>query len=103
LVKTADENKKDIRSSIRITRSDTNEMVGPVSSNKSIELGKGVYNIEVLSVPKQTKKDVKIDLGEESVVEFIVNATPVVERPARQDSQTGPVKSTSRFMSQRSL
>lgn len=81
-VKTIDENKKSVRANVRVTRADTNEIVSSTSSNRTIELGKGSYNVEVLSYPKQTKKDVKVALGEETVVEFTVAAPkPAAPRP----------------------
>lgn len=76
LVKAVDENKKDIRYSVRVTKAGTNEIVSSSSSNKPIELGKGAYNIDLLSYPKQSKKDVKVNVGEEKVVEFTVQSPP---------------------------
>jgi hypothetical protein len=75
-VKVADENKKDVRCTVRITRSDTNEIVSSTTSNKPVELGKGKYNIDIMSAPRQSKKDVIINTSEESTVEFTVSAAP---------------------------
>jgi hypothetical protein len=77
MIKTVDENKKDVRCNARITRSDTNEVVSSAISNKPIELGKGKYNIDVLASPRQSKKDVVVEAGEESTIEFTVTA-PIV-------------------------
>lgn len=74
VIKTVDENKKDVRCSIRVIKADTNEIISSSTSNKPIELGKGKYNIDVMSSPRQSKKDVKVNTGEESVVEFTVTA-----------------------------
>jgi hypothetical protein len=82
-VKTVDENGKNVRSSVRITRSDNNEIVSSTTSNKPIDLGKGMYNIEVLSNPRQSRKGVAVNLGEESVAEFVVKAPAVPQRPAK--------------------
>ncbi|MCX5667464.1 MAG: hypothetical protein NTY34_04035 [Candidatus Omnitrophica bacterium] len=79
-VKTVNENGKNVRSSVRITRADTNEVASSTTSNKPIDLGKGAYNIEVLSNPRQSKKDVKVNVGEESVAEFIISAPIVPQR-----------------------
>ncbi|MBI5213376.1 MAG: hypothetical protein HY957_08400 [Nitrospirae bacterium] len=76
LVKAVDENKKNMRYSVRVTKADTNEIISSSSSNKPIELGKGTYNIDLLSYPKQSKKDVKVNVGEEKVVEFTVQSPP---------------------------
>jgi len=83
MVKTVDENGKNVRSSVRITRADTNEVVSSTTSNKPIDLGKGTYNIEVLSNPKQSKKDVKVNVGEESAAEFVISAPIVPQKPAK--------------------
>ncbi|MDP3730635.1 MAG: hypothetical protein Q8R14_03815 [Candidatus Omnitrophota bacterium] len=82
-VKTTDENGKNVRSNVRITKSGTNEIVSSTTSNKPIDLGKGTYNIEVLSNPKQSKKDVKVNTGEELVTEFTVGAPIVLQKPAK--------------------
>ena len=75
-VKTVDESKKDVRCSVRITRADTNEIVSATMSNKPLELVKGKYNVDVMSSPKQSKKDVSINIGEDSVVEFVISPPP---------------------------
>jgi hypothetical protein len=86
LVRTVDENKKEVRTSVRITRADTNEVVSSATSNKPVELIKGKYNIDVMSSPRQSKKDVAVDTGAESVLDFVVAppAAPVKAAPAKQ-------------------
>ncbi len=83
MVKTTDEGGKNIRSIVKITKAGTNEIVSSTTSNKPIDLGKGTYNIEVLSNPKQSKKDVNVNLGEESVAEFVISAPVVPQKPAK--------------------
>ena len=80
LVKVVDEDKKEVRRSVRIMRADTDEIVSSATSNKSIDLGKGVYNVDILSYPKQSKKDVKVNVGSETVVEFTVSAPAVPQK-----------------------
>lgn len=82
IVKTIDENGRDVRCSVKVSRSDTNEVVSSSVSNRSIELGKGSYNIEVASTPRQSKKDVSVNVGEDTVIEFTVKAPPAPARPA---------------------
>jgi len=89
VVKTTDENKKDVRCSLRITKADTNEIVSSGTSNKPIELGKGAYNIDLLSSPRQNKKDVDINTGEETIIGFTVTAPAVPQR-----APTAPRRST---------
>lgn len=86
LVKVVDENNKDIRVNARVMRSDTGEMVSSALSNRPIELGKGSYNVEIFSNPRQTKKDVKVELGQESVAEFTASA----QQPVRKSAPAAP-------------
>lgn len=83
MVKVVDENGKNVRLSVMITRTDTNEVVSSAKSNKPIDLGKGIYNIGILSNPKQSKKNIKVNAGEESVAEFVVSAPIVPQKPAK--------------------
>lgn len=76
VVKTADTDNKDVRCIVKVVKADTNEVVSSGMSNKPIELGKGKYNIEVMSTPRQSKKDVTINNGEESTIEFTVTPPP---------------------------
>jgi hypothetical protein len=89
-VKTADEENKDVRQSVRIMKADTNEMVSSSLSNKPIELAGGKYNVEVLSTPRQSKKNINIAAGEESVVEFTVKPPVASQRQAA--SRAKPIK-----------
>jgi hypothetical protein len=91
-VKTIDEKRNDVRSNIRIMKADTNEMVTAGASNRPIELIKGKYNIEVLSNPRQTKKDVSIDTGQDSVIEFTVTASEAPKAPAPAAKQPAKAK-----------
>lgn len=81
VVKVTDEDKKDVRCGVRVTRAPANEIISSTTSNKPIDLGKGSYNIEIMSYPKQSKKDVKINIGEESVIEFTVAKPVAPQKP----------------------
>ena len=87
IVKTVNEDKKDVRCGVRVIRPDTNEVVSSGTSNKPIELSKGKYNIEVLSSPKQNKKDVAINAGEEAAIEFTVTLPIVPQKGAASMSR----------------
>ncbi|MFH0763653.1 MAG: hypothetical protein V1927_01460 [Candidatus Omnitrophota bacterium] len=76
VIKAADENNKEIRLNVRIKKADTNEAVASTITNRPIEILKGVYTVELLSSPVQTKKDVVVEAGSESAVEFTVQAPP---------------------------
>lgn len=90
VVKTIDYNKKDVRQSIRILKSETNEIVSSSLSNRPIELAVGKYNIEVLLTPRQDKKNVLISAGEESVIEFKVRAPAAAQKPAAASKSAPP-------------
>ena len=81
-IKTVDEDNKNVRCGVKITKQDTGEIVSSAASNKAIELAKGTYNIEINSIPKQIKRDVKVSVGEDTALEFIVKAPAVVQRSA---------------------
>lgn len=76
-VKAADNSGKEVREAIRITRSSNNEFVSSSITNRRIELLEGSYNIEVMSNPKQLKKDIAVKAGEEAMAEFTVQPPPV--------------------------
>jgi len=76
IIKALDENKKEIRYATRIKKSGTGEIVTSSASNRSLEILEGAYNVEVLSNPVQTKSDVNVGPGEETSIEFLVQAPP---------------------------
>ena len=90
VVKTVDDNKKDVRQSVRILKTESSEIVSSSLSNRPIELVGGKYNIEVLSTPRQDKKNVLISAGEESVIEFIVRAPDAAQKPAAASRRPAP-------------
>jgi hypothetical protein len=81
-VKVKDEAGRDVRLTVRIMSPDTNAIISSAKSNRPIDLGKGVYNIEINSNPKQYKKNISIKAGEEKVEEFTVGISPIVKKPA---------------------
>lgn len=83
-VKAADDSGKNVRLAVRLRSSGTNTIVASGLTNTSIEVSPGTYDIEVMSVPSQMKKEVKIAAGEDTNVEFIVNppSAPSVKAPA---------------------
>ena len=76
LVKAVDEAGKDARYNARLLKSETNEQVAYISTNRPAEVLEGTYSVELASTPRQTKKDVKVSAGQETVVEFTVQAPP---------------------------
>jgi uncharacterized membrane protein len=80
LVKALDAENKPARYNARVARSDNKEYITNVATNQPSEIMQGTYNVEIYSVPRQEKKDVKITAGEETAIEFIVPPSP----PARK-------------------
>ena len=74
IVKTLDENKKEVRFAARIKKAGTGEIVTSATSNRPLEILQGTYDVEVLSSPVQARKDIKINPGEEMSLEFLVQA-----------------------------
>lgn len=78
LVKAADENNKESRLTIMLKKPGASEIVAYGMSGKPAEVAPGTYNVDLLSLPSQGKKDVKINAGEETTVEFLINpSTPL--------------------------
>lgn len=87
VVKVVDENKvekKDARHSVRIKKPDSGEIVAGSGANRPVEIRQGIYTVEIGTTPMQTKSDVKITGGEETVIEVVIPASvvPVVAKAA---------------------
>lgn len=82
LVKALDENKKEVRLNFRVTMAENNELITSTATNRPVEILQGTYNVEISSTPKQDKKDVKVNAGEDTVIEFLVQAPPAPPKPA---------------------
>ncbi|MBI4974620.1 MAG: hypothetical protein HZC19_02255 [Candidatus Omnitrophica bacterium] len=95
LVKALDENKKEVRLGLRITKSENNELVTSTATNRPLEILQGVYNVEISSTPKQDRKDVKVNAGEDTLIEFLVQAPAVPPKPVPPKAPT-PAKRVAR-------
>jgi hypothetical protein len=82
-IKAADDNGKDVRLPARIRNASTNTVVASGMTNNPIEVTPGAYDIEVMSMPPQAKKAIKVAAGEDTDVTFVVNppAPPPVKTP----------------------
>jgi hypothetical protein len=89
-----DENGKEARAAVKIRKAKSSEVAVSGASNKPIEMLAGTYDIEIASRPAQTKNDVKIVSGEETVVDFTVKAPPAPapkpSAPAKPAAQQAP-------------
>jgi len=82
LVKAIDENKKELKYQLRVKKSGTNEFVASGVSGRAIEIMSGVYDVDILSNPAQSRKGVEIKPGEETAAEFIVQSAAKIQAPA---------------------
>ncbi len=76
-IKVLDPDNKEVRLTARIMKANTNELIASPLTNRSIEILRGTYDVEIVSTPRQTKKGVKVNAAEEAVVEFSVEKAPV--------------------------
>ena len=81
IVKVLDEKGKDMRYTTRVRNASTSEIISSGPSNRVMEIQPGAYNIEVLTSPVQTKKDVKVIAGEQASVEVTVQSA-VPQKPS---------------------
>lgn len=82
LVKVRDSNKQEVRIGTRITKATTNEHIVSGVANRNLELLEGVYNVEVFSIPKQIKKDVKVVAGEIASIDVVTEQQPAPAKAA---------------------
>lgn len=81
IVKAVDDSGKEVRYTARIRNASNNDIITSAATNRPVEIQQGVYNIEIVSNPVQSKKDVKVSAGTETVVEFGVQS-PARQKPA---------------------
>ncbi len=74
-VKVLDANDKEVRYTARVRNAANNDIITSFTTNRSVEIQQGLYNIEIASNPPQVKKDVKVNTGEESLVRFELKAS----------------------------
>jgi len=74
VVKCVDTNNKEVMCSVSIINPSNKVIVGSGTANRPIEIVNGIYNVELMSAQRQTKNGVKVNAGEESSVEFTVQA-----------------------------
>ena len=80
-VKCVDENSKEARCVVSIKNAENNKSVTSTTTNRLIEVMPGKYNVEILSSPIQSKKDVVVKAGEETVIETTVKASAALKQP----------------------
>ena len=76
IAKAVDEKGSEARAGVQIRNSANNEIIFSTITNRPTEIAPGTYDIEIMSMPVQTKKGVKVNAGEEAAVEFSVQAPP---------------------------
>ena len=69
-VKALNSKKRDAPISVKIIRPKSNLTVTAVMANRPIEIVPGLYNVDIETLPRQTKNDVKIEGGKETVLDL---------------------------------
>ena len=92
IVKAIADNNKEVQYRVKIVKSASTEGSFFALSNKPIELVQGEYDIEILSSPRQSKKGLKISVGEETSVEFSVTAPAASPRAPAEAPQKAAKK-----------
>ena len=55
---------------VKVTRQKSNFMVTTVMTNRPSDIIPGIYNLDIQTLPRQTKNDVRIEGGKETVVDL---------------------------------
>ena len=84
IAKAVDEKEKEARLGVRVKNAKSSSVVATTITGRALEIAPGEYDIEVLSLPAQTKKGVKIAAGEETALEFSVSAPPQTPASAKR-------------------
>lgn len=74
LVKAIDENGADVRQGVTISKADSKEAVAKGQTGKTIELLPGTYAVEIMTTPRQAKKEIAVVAGERVAVDYIVSS-----------------------------
>lgn len=82
-VKASDDSNKELRYGVRIKKAGSTEMITSWTTNRPLEIAEGVYDIDVLSNPVQSRKDIKVNKAEETVAEFKVSLPQAPAQPAK--------------------
>lgn len=92
IVKFVDAAGKAVRGSARIKKSVSGELIASPAVNKPVDILPGLYTIEMMSKPPQVKNDVNIIVGEETSVDFAIQAPavkPAAPKPAAPAKKPG--------------
>lgn len=69
-VKILNAKKKEAYYPVRVLYSKTNDVVASATTNRPIEIASGVYDIDVNTLPRQLKKDVKVESDKEMILDL---------------------------------
>ena len=79
-VKALNSKKKESPVSVKIIYPRSNLMVAAATANRPFEIVPGTYNIEIETLPHQTKSNVKIEAGKETVLDLgVVSGSLIVK------------------------
>ena len=69
-IKALNSKKKDASISVKIMHQKSSLMVAAANTNRPFEIVPGIYNIEIETLPRQAKNDIKIEGGKETVLDL---------------------------------
>jgi hypothetical protein len=80
IIKALNSKKKAISLPVRISNPKNNLTVTSITANRPVEILPGVYNIEINTMPRQVRRDVRIDNGRETVIDLgVVSGSMIVK------------------------
>jgi len=82
-VRASDDSNKELRYGVRIKKAGSTDMITSWTTNRPLDIMEGVYDIDVLSNPVQSRKDIKVNKAEETIEEFKVSLPQAPAQPAK--------------------
>lgn len=80
IIKALNSKKKEISLPARISNPKNNLTVTAITANRPVEVLPGVYNIDIDTMPRQTRRDVRIEKGRETVIDLgVVSGSMIVK------------------------
>lgn len=86
-IKALNSKKKDASLTARLLRAKSNILVAVAMANKPSEIIPGTYNLEIDTLPRQTKNDVRIEPGKQTVIDLGVVSGSVVAKAVDENGK----------------
>ena len=86
-VKALNSKKKEAPLTVKVIYSKSNLMVATVTANRPADIVSGVYDLDIETLPRQTKNGVKINAGKETLLDLGVVSGSVVVKAVNEDGK----------------